>query len=421
MAKKTTTMFTAYSKLDFSGQRTDLPEKDIQLPIQGFGIHEGRFNEIINIEESEFGNIEKTMPGAQLRVDHSDSVRDVVGTVTFAEAGFDSNAQKPGVFYRALIDDDDDVARKVNKGLIKDVSIGFELYPECSVCHEDFRTCEHWFDEASINARDIKVHELSIVTRGADADAKASVQSFKAQFNDKLDKNSLKKDKKELSNNDDGGKIMADKQKDNSYDIGDIVAQLKESEKTGVQKDNEIEQLRAKLAAQKEELEKAQSTLAQEKEAKENLETEKAQLQEKADSVSSKLSAKELSDKQAEVLSIVETEIEKELTAEENKDARVAELMEVENLGVVKDLVSKFQKVEKNEQEIGELNAIGKIKIDKQKFAATQGLDYEDPKVKQGMVQWIFKYDRVFKGERKDNAPQHSYMGFKKNNLEVNL
>ena len=301
---------------------------------------------------------------------------------------------------------------------MNDVSIGFDLYPECSVCGEDFRECEHWFDEAHINAKDMDVFELSIVTRGADADAKASAQNFKAQFNDKIQKHP----KEDVNNMNftEGGKSMPEKPEDNKMvDIGEMVTKLSDSEQKAATAEAAKVQAEQELAAMKQEkeaLEQEKEALRVEKEAAENKATD---FEEKFTTTSTKLSDKQLTDKKTEVLSIVEDKLAKNLITEEQKDAEVETLMKVEDLQPIKDLVAQFDKPKARQD--GKIPEIQNGT--KQMGATTDKVDYDklckDPKFVQAMVHEIFKYDRVYHAPRKDKQPQASYMGLRKNNLDA--
>lgn len=408
-SKKDMTTFSIYTKLN-AGE--PLPD-NTGVPIEGFAIHDGIFKEIVEIPKSELGNAEKTIATAQFRKNHGQDVEDVIGKVMLAHIGFDEIAQKDGVFYQAFIDQDESkIAGKVAKGLVNDVSIGFDMTPECSECGEDFRRCPHWFDEAHIIARDVDIHELSLVSRGADADATANIKSFKAQFDYKKDEDyKTKLNTKELNKDINvikGGEFMAEKD-DNAIDMGEIVSKLTASEKAKTiaeqlaqTKETEANDLAKKLKAAEAANEKLEAE-------KKELATEKDKFKGEAEENSTKLSKRELSDKETEVTSIVDAEIERKLTKEANKDARVKELMETDQVGLdaIKSLVDKFTIPESNSQaRIPATEGFEKY------LDSTGELDITNKEVKQRYTHDIFRYDRVFDESPEKAINGRSYMGF---------
>jgi hypothetical protein len=369
---------------------------DGRTPLSGFAIHEGLFKDIVEVPRSELSNAAKTIAGAQMRIDHSQSVRDVVGLVETANVQFDSNAQKDGVFFDSFIEDEQ-VSDKVAKGFVTDVSIGFDFDPECSECGKNFRECEHWFDEAHIIAKNVNVFELSLVTRGADPDAYVTATSFTEQFSDKL-KNSLEKK---------GGSVMEDKQHDNPVDINGIVDKLSAAEKEALAKAQEAEKLQKELEALKAEKEAVESEKEKLQIEKEALKTEKEDFEGKFKDASDKLTGKELAEKEAVVMGIIEEEISKELLKEEEVDARKEKLMELNDAGLetAKAYVTEFQKPQKEIPKVPKTTEFGKNMKEKQE------LDFEDKRVQQGFIHDIFRYDRVFKG-KEGKVEGRDYMGF---------
>lgn len=409
--RKDMTTFSIYTKLN-AGE--PLPD-NTGIPIEGFCIHNGLFKQVVEVPKTELINIEKTIPNAQFRKNHGINVEDVIGKVTFAQQGIDPVIQKDGVYYKAFIDQDETkIAGKVAKGLVNDVSIGFDFYPECSECGEDFRSCPHWFDEAHIIARNAEVYELSLVTRGADADATANIQKFMAQFSDKQEKwvkkaQSNAKEFEEKMNLIKGGKFMADKDK-NAVDLGNVVEKLTASQKEALkaqqlaeEKTKEIEDLTAKLKA----AEKDKAALEKDKK---DLTSVNEKLEADNKDVTTKLTAKEVSDKKIEVEKLVDAEIAKELTKESDKESRIETLMGVDQVGldITKELIEKFEKSEKihNDPMVPTTEGFKKF-LDK-----SGELKLDDPKVQQAYVHDIFRYDRIFKESPKQEIEGRSYMGF---------
>ena len=400
-SKKIETTFSLYSKLN-AGE--PLPD-NTGIPIEGFCVHDGLFKEVIEIPESELGGVEKTVVNAQLRKNHGNDIEDVIGRVTLAKLGFDEIAQKKGVYYQAFIDQDENkIAGKVAKGLINDVSIGFDLFPTCSKCGEDFRTCPHYFDEAHIIAKDLEVYEVSLVTRGADADASAGIKKFIANFDYKL-KDKVEDEIEEEINLIEGGESMAEQ-----VDMDDLVTKLTDSEKAALkaeqlaeQKAKEAEELAKKLKAAEE------AKAALEKENK-TLVSDKEKLEEDNKTATGKLSERDEADKKAKVSKIVDAEIARELTKESDKDARVEKLMKLDDAGldIHKDMVEKFEKkVEQTEEpKIDKVHEFGKPASNSEEF------NIKDPKEQQRCIHTIFKYNNVFKGDPRKAIEDMSYMGY---------
>jgi hypothetical protein len=418
--KEEHTTFTLYSKLQFD-KDTDIENLSSDTPVTGFAIHEGIFKKIIEIVEDELPNVERGLLNAQFRKDHGDSVDDVIGNIKAASVSFDDIAKKPGVFYKAFIDSSENkLASKVKKGLVKDVSIGFDFYPECSVCGGDFRECGHWFDKehgsAHIRARNIDVFELSLVTRGADSEAKASVGAFKAQFSDKLSRSDFKKEEE----------IMVEEKPKKDLDLEGLFSKSNEQAA-------EIADLKAALQAQID-------LTDQEKQAKEDLEgklndaTGKVKdlegkvndITEKLNTTSTKLSETEKTEREKQVKEIVDEEIDKGLFAEEDRETRMKTLMEGGDLEIAKEYISKFQKTSSGNSVIGEFhNPQGENKFTTDEFKLnTRGefnfankkdmeAFYQEPDVIQRYVHQIFGYDKVFSRSAKDKIENQSYMGFR--------
>jgi ribosomal protein S13 len=406
-SKELATSFMAYSTLKFDDQFDPNQIPGTGLPITGFAIHDGTFKDIIQVDKSEFSNIQKSLQTAQFRVDHSESVRDVVGLVKQAKVDFDENAGKSGVSYDAFIDDAE-IAGKVQKGYVKDVSIGFDFYPECTECGGDFRECEHWFDEAQIRARDVDVFELSLVTRGADAEASASVKTFKAQFDKKL--KHLKKEEFKL-----GGNSMV---KDETViDASKLVEELSAAQKEKLAK--EAEAIKFKKEADEKEaanvkLMEQLKALQDEKDSLETtVKTQATELNKQGDDI------KEIkaTTKKVEVLSLVDEEIEKGLCPVEEKDSRVKELMGKDDLSETKRFLGKFSTVKTHKDvsksKIG-LEGFGKL------IKENGQLDFANitPELKQKYIHQMFRYDRVRMqgGEymgfyKNDEVPERSYQG----------
>lgn len=372
------------------------------LPIEGFAVHEGRFKEIVELPRLELSNVAKTLINAQLRIDHSSSVRDIVGLVDDSKVEYNTNAQKDGVRYKAHVDDAE-IADGVNKNKIRDVSIGFDLDPECSKCGKDFRQCKHWFDEAHVIARNVRVHELSLVTRGADPDAHATAVGFAEQFSDKI----LKMEGGfEMPNtpDDKGGSFMEEDKTIDVVALTDKVTEAKQQALEAKQAQEAAESALQAMEAEKAQLETEKQALASEKA---QLETEKTDLEGKFTEAFGKLTAQELEAKKEEATEIAELKAEKGIIKEEELDAEVEKLMKFDSLDEIKDLVTKFEVKEERGAEVPVIEGF-------EKFISEKGeIDYDSPELEQMMIHEIFAYDRVFTGEPGDKVvPGQTYVGF---------
>lgn len=153
--------------------------------LKGFAIHPGIFNQVVEVPEEELGNCAKTLENAKLMKDHNYSVDNIIGKINTADITFDEKNGLKGVHYSAQIDDScTDLIKKVKNRLVDAVSIGFKYEPICSTCGKSFWECNHWFgdeDDTHIVAKNMSVHELSLVPFGADSDASVAPGNFKAE------------------------------------------------------------------------------------------------------------------------------------------------------------------------------------------------------------------------------------------------
>jgi hypothetical protein len=175
---------------------------DGKLAVSGWSVHKGIYQDgMVEIPVSELQNIANSLVGKHLFRDHQVSTSSAVGRVSETRVGIDRKVGKSGVKYKGTIKDPE-LEEKIADGLVDNVSIGFKLFPECSVCGEDFSYCEHWFDEAHVIARDCECYEQSFVPIGADnqttvepAAAFVAGQDFTLQFaykQKKMEKNNMK-------------------------------------------------------------------------------------------------------------------------------------------------------------------------------------------------------------------------------------
>lgn len=160
------------------------------LQVSGFSVHTGRYqNGSVEIPSSELSNVAKSLVGKQLRKDHKFSVDSIVGKITDTKLAMDDKTKSQGVKYQGFVADKE-LATKIQKGLITNVSIGFGLTPICSTCGEDFRDCQHDFSNAHVVARDVACDEQSFVAQGADGNSTvepgahfdSNISDFQMQF-----------------------------------------------------------------------------------------------------------------------------------------------------------------------------------------------------------------------------------------------
>jgi phage head maturation protease len=376
--------------------------------ISGFAIHPGKFNQVVEIPEGELENIANSLKGSKLMIDHSYSVRDIIGKVNDAFTSFDKMAGKEAVKYYAETDDEE-VLEKMSKGYIDSCSIGFKHDSICSKCGEDFHECEHWFDEAHVICENCDVFELSIVTHGADGEAtagvaglsKQTISNFKKQFEDKLET-------QQDDNKIEGGNVM-ESNEGQPVDVSELVSAIKKAESASIEKDNEISTLKEKL---------------------EDLETFKKDIQEQIDSDKSKTTSekedltdelnektKALDDLSAKVrlqeaTELAEREVVVGLIKEAEKEEEIERLSKDQSIiDITTPIVEKLeaQKKEKGSKKVPESSDF-KRTSDKKYDLSKLSLEEKDvDPFMQGLVHTVFKYDRVHKGE--------NYMGFKDNNV----
>ena len=212
--------------------------------IEGFAIHgdEGFIvNGFFEIPQTELKNCARTLKGAKLMKDHdTEHVDAIIGRVNKTKKTFDDKANMEGVFYEAsLVVDDTKLAEKIEKGLIDATSIGFTFEPECSICGNPFfsEECTHhpWFDDMHFICRDMNIHELSLVTFGADPHASV-MGAFDANELEEL-KEKFAKEKEDfiMSKEDNMVETLKSENLALSQKVSDLEAQL-EQQKTDFSK-----------------------------------------------------------------------------------------------------------------------------------------------------------------------------------------
>ena len=207
--------------------------------IEGFAIHGGEdfiVNGFFEVPESEMRNCAQTLKGAKLLKDHdSDHVDSIIGRVNQTKSTFDENADMAGVHYNAsLVVDDTKLAEKIEKGLIDATSIGFTFEPECSICGNPFfsEECTHhpWFDDMHFVCRDMNVHELSLVTFGADPNATVSGSFDEKSLEELKEKFAKQKEDFIMQNEDNMVETLKTENLELSQKVTDLEAELKQKE-----------------------------------------------------------------------------------------------------------------------------------------------------------------------------------------------
>lgn len=382
------------------------PQEDKPPHISGFGIHPGLFNQVVEVQEDELDNFERTLNGAQLRADHGDGVLDVIGRVNETLKTFDSKAGKEGVKYYAEVDEDDEKAlrvyNKVKKGYVEASSVGFYHDSICSKCGEDFHTCNHWFDEAHVIAKNCESFEISIVSLGADSDATASVSGLNKQFVNKFKKQFDDK-KSRLKSNNTGGKVMEPKDDvKQPLDVGKIVQQLAESQADSIQKGKSLEKLQADLAKTQKALDKLQKEQENKTDAEQEtiaqLKASNEKLQKSLDEITGEATKKAVSE-------LVERQVAVGLVKEDEKEAKIESLLGTnkETIDILtKDVeVLEAKKEEKPEKKEGKIPEVHNFDKNKKEISEAE--------LRQIMVHTIFRYDRVFTPEK---SMENTYVGF---------
>lgn len=135
------------------------------------------------VPEDELENIARQVnDGVQLRIDHSASVRDIIGATTFGEV--DKINKK--VNFKAEVDDPD-IIRKIIKRRIKTVSIGAQAEAFCSECNKRIRpvkTCK--CENSHPLIRNSKIKEVSLISSPAYQKSEFVPVSFVASVEDAL-------------------------------------------------------------------------------------------------------------------------------------------------------------------------------------------------------------------------------------------
>jgi len=131
--------------------------------------------------------------GVQLRVDHSNSVRDIIGATNKGE--FDSKNNK--VLFGAEVDDPV-IARGIIKGRLGYVSIGAQADAHCSACdvkYKGYKECNCKAGHTII--KNVKLREVSIVSNPAYVNSKFNPISFVASVDKALAEIEVKNEKEE--------------------------------------------------------------------------------------------------------------------------------------------------------------------------------------------------------------------------------
>lgn len=207
--------------------------------LTGFAIHgdEGFIvNGFFEVPKTELKNCTRSLKGAKLMKDHdTDHVDSIIGRVNKAKKTFDEQADMEGVQYEAsLVVDDTKLAEKIEKGLIDATSIGFTFEPECSICGNPFfsEECTHHplFDDMHFICRDMNVHELSLVTFGADPYATVSGSFNGKELNSLKEKFAKQKEDFIMSKEDNMVETLKEENLELSQKVKDLEAELQQKD-----------------------------------------------------------------------------------------------------------------------------------------------------------------------------------------------
>lgn len=367
---------------------------DNKLIISGYSIHTGIFqNGMVEIPYSELTNIAETLKGQKFLKDHNSFESEaVIGRIVETKIGLDKTLGKKGVKYKGVIRDAE-LESKIQDGFLDNVSIGFELKPECSLCGEDFRYCEHWFDEAHVIARDCKCYEQSIVPFGADNNttiqpgaAFSHDKDFSLQFSYKQDSTSDTGEWKHSTTDTTSGW-------DYTYDFAPLQAipattnitytfVAPEGDKMEDEKklEKQVEELQGQIEdrdAQIEQLTTERDDLAtQVEELTETIEGKDGEISELQDTIKAYEDAEQEAE-EAEKLAAAQEIVELEKLEGEEAEERLKELTEQFDTPALKEIKKarlSVKPVAEDEPKIGEFHA------QKSEPAMPEKLDVKDPK-----------------------------------------
>lgn len=240
--------------------------------VNGVAITPGIYHTFLEIPQTELGNIASTIRDVPILTNHENRVENAIGRVTDSRVSLAEDA----VEYTGFIDSNEtEILRKIEKGIVSSTSIGFECEHICKICGNDFFSadCSHypWDENFGILCKNVKTHELSVVSIPADKNATISTAMALDDFEDNFP--DLYAQKQELRKNK-GDKIMTDKK------IDALKKEYEEQLASEVEKKmvlkTENEQLKAELKSKEDKLGIVKEELA---------EIRKAELKIKADKV----------------------------------------------------------------------------------------------------------------------------------------
>lgn len=404
----------------FSHLPLDYNKGEQGLEVSGWAIHGNKIYQsgTVEIPNEELKNIAGTMKGKHLIKDHELKTDNIVGRVMETRTAIDKNIHKRGVKYKAFVDDPK-LEKQIQNGLVDNTSIGFTLTPECSVCGEDFRFCEHWFDEAHVVARDCSVHELSIVPIGDDSDttiepaaAFSSKSDFTAQFS-KQAKEAITLTKKQTPPESfvtttttgqtngtytidvpgtDNQRYTINGNPEFKFIYSGNTQKPEDGENMETELKEQVEQLEEEKAELLEKIDTLETTKGELKEKVESLETEKTELSESLETYKeAEAEAVQLAH-EALVSEVIELQVEKGILTEEEIEDKFEELVKFDSeyLEQAKEMLSKIEK----ETPAREQPPVGEFDAQKEEPALpeTTEFDMEDEELRRTMFKAMFKY-----------------------------
>lgn len=318
-------------------------EDDSSLPIAGELLNAGVNKNGWAVDEKELPNIAKQCKrGVRLSLDHSRSVRDIVGGTTNGE--YDPKTKK--VMFEAEVDDLG-IISKIQKGRVKYVSIGAEADAFCSKCSQPIvfmKTCK--CKSGHILIKNTRLKEVSIISEPAYKNSKFKPKSFVASVEEALAQK-IEENKKEEIN-------MVTENTTETFNAEKLEAGIrktltKEMEKMANDMFNPIKTEVEKVSKAVETLEKSRQEAVKLEELKKEEESKKKEKEE------SEKSLKEL------IQTIVKEEVEKATKAQEEEEE---EEEEEDKEKTKKEKTEAIEGGAKVENEEGKVEITGDIRND---------------------------------------------------------
>lgn len=212
------------------------------VEVSGFAINPGKVKDIFRIKDEEMDNTTATINGRVILTNHQNNTESAVGRVTFSETRINPKTGQRATYFEGFVDsEEENLIRKIKKGIIDAVSIGFAYDAICGICGKPLNECMHWFGDEGfeIITQNMRVHELSIVPVPADKNATIGTSFSEELFSqDLVNLKNNKKETKTMSNENFEEKFaeLSDKFADTVESHKDEIATLKASHEEELQK-----------------------------------------------------------------------------------------------------------------------------------------------------------------------------------------